>query len=79
MNSGLKRYHVVGGELIEGEALGRITVVLGADYENLAQRLESALAVLRQSSKPNQQIGEAYANIKKICTYVASLEGKDHE
>lgn len=45
MTAPVKIYHVEGGSLVEGSALGRIGVYLAADYE----RLEQECAMLRRS------------------------------
>ena len=38
-----KRYHVTEAGLVEGQALGRINVVLGADYDQVTARLKEGI------------------------------------
>jgi hypothetical protein len=44
----VKKYHVGDSGLVEGEALGRITVVLGADYDAAVMRIGSMACANRQ-------------------------------
>lgn len=69
-------YHIAGGELVEGTALGRITVVLGANFDTLAEAYvragerEHALRVELHNAK--QKLAERDALLLRIT-------GSDHQ
>lgn len=60
--SEVKRYHVTEAGLVEGEALGRINVVLGADHDRVtadAARLRAELECSRGDFAQLERISEA--------------------
>ncbi|UNM20875.1 hypothetical protein K0P33_05290 [Pseudomonas sp. ArH3a] len=60
--SEVKRYHVTEAGLVEGQALGRINVVLGADHDRVtadAERLRAELECSRGDFAQLERISEA--------------------
>ena len=49
--SEVKRYHVTEAGLVEGQALGRINVVMGADHDRVTAERDAQIAALKSGNE----------------------------
>ncbi len=80
--SEVKRYHVTEAGLVEGQALGRINVVLGADFDN-ATRLfldaaERCVASERREKELQQRLTAADERWDELVSAVRSINRSPH-
>ena len=58
--SEVKRYHVTEAGLVEGQALGRINVVLGADHDRVTAECDALQVLLTTADEKNDTLAMAY-------------------
>lgn len=56
----VKRYHVTEAGLVEGQALGRINVVLGADHDRVTAECDALQVLLTTADEKNDTLAMAY-------------------
>ena len=77
--SEVKRYHVTEAGLVEGQALGRINVVLGADHDRVTAECDALQVLLTTADEKNDTLSTAYVSAGErehlLRLRVADLEG----
>jgi hypothetical protein len=67
--SEVKRYHVGDAGLVEGAALGRINVVLGADYDRVASERDALQQLLNVADQHNDDLAsKGQCQFPQSCT-----------
>lgn len=69
--SEVKRYHVTEAGLVEGSALGRLNVVLGADHDRVTAERDAALEYAHQRSLDFDQLAKSFRDF--LVTYENEL------
>ena len=64
----VKRYHLTETGLVEGESLGRLSVVLAADFDRVTAERDAALGQLKEKREEFNKLGDRYDALQQRLT-----------